>query len=278
MVTIMRVLGGRLEITSNYIIFEQLTIKEDGNTNNNENNADTHSIYRLKKMKWDVQTIREVSLILFILLVDFDSQRLHLFLCYYLDSLAQLPSSAQRIGDLFNRSNQLFPQFCQERLSQRTRTGTSIPLTHSTLYYSYSYSYLRFFTLIQVYKKILSLRPKNLTYSETRLPEQILRRSNLTKMWQSHNISNFEYLIQLNTIAGTCEFDCRYLVIYSHPPAFFHNIPFLLTGRSYNVLSQYPVFPWGKSQLIFLFEMKLDKRFISNNPILFSLLLSSSYI
>ena len=47
-------------------------------------------------------------------------------------------------------------------------------------------------------------------------PVQLLRKSGLTEMWQKRQISNFDYLMHLNTIAG----------------------------RNYNDLTQYPVFPW----------------------------------
>ncbi|XP_065209719.1 neurobeachin isoform X2 [Planococcus citri] len=47
-------------------------------------------------------------------------------------------------------------------------------------------------------------------------PRQLMRSSNMTQKWQRREISNFEYLMFLNTIAG----------------------------RSYNDLNQYPVFPW----------------------------------
>ncbi|KAM4807695.1 lipopolysaccharide-responsive and beige-like anchor protein [Rhinophrynus dorsalis] len=47
-------------------------------------------------------------------------------------------------------------------------------------------------------------------------PRQIFKTSNMTQRWQHREISNFEYLMFLNTIAG----------------------------RSYNDLNQYPVFPW----------------------------------
>uniref|UniRef100_A0A8C6SE64 Neurobeachin n=1 Tax=Neogobius melanostomus TaxID=47308 RepID=A0A8C6SE64_9GOBI len=47
-------------------------------------------------------------------------------------------------------------------------------------------------------------------------PRQLFRSSNMTQRWQRREISNFEYLMFLNTIAG----------------------------RTYNDLSQYPVFPW----------------------------------
>uniref|UniRef100_A0AAR2KU15 Neurobeachin-like protein 2 n=1 Tax=Pygocentrus nattereri TaxID=42514 RepID=A0AAR2KU15_PYGNA len=65
-------------------------------------------------------------------------------------------------------------------------------------------------------KMILGLRPPNLFYFGSRSPQELLKASNLTQKWVCREISNFEYLMQLNTIAG----------------------------RTYNDLSQYPVFPW----------------------------------
>ncbi|XP_055738249.1 neurobeachin-like [Salvelinus fontinalis] len=47
-------------------------------------------------------------------------------------------------------------------------------------------------------------------------PRQLFKSSNMTQRWQRREISNFEYLMFLNTVAG----------------------------RSYNDLNQYPVFPW----------------------------------
>uniref|UniRef100_A0A4W6E170 Neurobeachin n=1 Tax=Lates calcarifer TaxID=8187 RepID=A0A4W6E170_LATCA len=47
-------------------------------------------------------------------------------------------------------------------------------------------------------------------------PRQLFKSSNMTQRWQRREISNFEYLTFLNTIAG----------------------------RTYNDLNQYPVFPW----------------------------------
>lgn len=63
---------------------------------------------------------------------------------------------------------------------------------------------------------MISLHLPNLAYSENGNPEEILRKSGLMKAWRERKISNFEYLMQLNTIAG----------------------------RTYNDLTQYPVFPW----------------------------------
>jgi hypothetical protein len=61
---------------------------------------------------------------------------------------------------------------------------------------------LQTYLLVKVYSKILALKPPNLAYSESRNPEEILKKSNLTKRWQMRQISNFDYLMQLNTIAG----------------------------------------------------------------------------
>ncbi|MBN3300810.1 NBEL2 protein, partial [Amia calva] len=68
----------------------------------------------------------------------------------------------------------------------------------------------------KVYSRILGLRPTNLFYFGSRSPQELLKASGLTQRWVYREISNFEYLMQLNTISG----------------------------RTYNDLSQYPVFPW----------------------------------
>uniref|UniRef100_A0A672TVB4 Neurobeachin-like protein 2 n=1 Tax=Strigops habroptila TaxID=2489341 RepID=A0A672TVB4_STRHB len=66
----------------------------------------------------------------------------------------------------------------------------------------------------KVYSRILSLRSPNI--SGTRSPQELFKASGLTQKWVNREISNFDYLIQLNTMAG----------------------------RTYNDLAQYPVFPW----------------------------------
>jgi hypothetical protein len=48
------------------------------------------------------------------------------------------------------------------------------------------------------------------------IPERYISKSNLTTLWTQRKISNFEYLMALNTISG----------------------------RTYNDLAQYPIFPW----------------------------------
>ena len=68
-----------------------------------------------------------------------------------------------------------------------------------------------FFTKLRYYCKVPMLSPpKSLNPSST------FSKSNVTELWQKRKISNFEYLMQLN----------------------------LYSGRSYNDITQYPIFPW----------------------------------
>ncbi|KXS18665.1 hypothetical protein M427DRAFT_197090 [Gonapodya prolifera JEL478] len=69
---------------------------------------------------------------------------------------------------------------------------------------------------VNIVNKIITLRQSSLVSCDTRSPYDQFRRSNMMEKWQRHEISNFSYLMWLNTIAG----------------------------RSYNDLSMYPVFPW----------------------------------
>ncbi|XP_062854156.1 neurobeachin-like protein 1 [Trichomycterus rosablanca] len=66
----------------------------------------------------------------------------------------------------------------------------------------------------RVYNRMLLLC--SLSLQGTRSPQELLKASGLTQKWVNREISNFDYLMQLNTIAG----------------------------RTYNDLAQYPVFPW----------------------------------
>lgn len=68
----------------------------------------------------------------------------------------------------------------------------------------------------KVFSKILSLQPPNIHYGSGRAPIELLKSSGLTQKWVNREISNFDYLMHLNTIAG----------------------------RSYMDLAQYPIFPW----------------------------------
>ncbi|CAG8463161.1 6634_t:CDS:10 [Paraglomus brasilianum] len=69
---------------------------------------------------------------------------------------------------------------------------------------------------LRLYTKIIALRPPNMINQDIRSPVALFHKSNLTRRWQQHEISNFEYLMHLNSIAG----------------------------RSFNDLTQYFVFPW----------------------------------
>ncbi|XP_021856517.1 BEACH domain-containing protein C2 isoform X2 [Spinacia oleracea] len=68
------------------------------------------------------------------------------------------------------------------------------------------------------YRAIVNAHPPHLNniYLATQRPDQLLKRTQLMERWARWEISNFEYLMQLNTLAG----------------------------RSYNDITQYPVFPW----------------------------------
>jgi hypothetical protein len=61
----------------------------------------------------------------------------------------------------------------------------------------------------------IGLSPQ-LNYYKTMDPRKIVEKSGMMKNWQTSQISNFSYLMQLNHLAS----------------------------RSYNDLTQYPVFPW----------------------------------
>lgn len=69
-----------------------------------------------------------------------------------------------------------------------------------------------------VYDAIVKLQPRNMVHTgpAPRSPAARLEASGLTERWRRRQITNFDYLMQLNTIAG----------------------------RTYNDLNQYPVFPW----------------------------------
>ncbi|KAJ6801021.1 BEACH domain-containing protein C2-like [Iris pallida] len=70
----------------------------------------------------------------------------------------------------------------------------------------------------KAYRAIVQARPPHLSniYLAAQRPEQLFRRTQLMERWARWEISNFEYLMELNTMAG----------------------------RTYNDITQYPVFPW----------------------------------
>uniref|UniRef100_A0A671M5Y6 Lipopolysaccharide-responsive and beige-like anchor protein n=1 Tax=Sinocyclocheilus anshuiensis TaxID=1608454 RepID=A0A671M5Y6_9TELE len=86
----------------------------------------------------------------------------------------------------------------------------------------FSRRYLLQNTALEVFMANRSYRISKcgLSFSDRRIslasPKQLYKASNLTQRWQRREISNFEYLMFLNTISG----------------------------RTFNDLNQYPVFPW----------------------------------
>ncbi|KAM7336917.1 hypothetical protein ACRRTK_003036 [Alexandromys fortis] len=94
----------------------------------------------------------------------------------------------------------------------------------------------------QVYSWLLRLRPHTQDYLSSRSPQEMLRASGLTQKWVQREISNFEYLMQLNTIAG----------------------------RTYNDLSQYPVFlPWVGGQFPWVLQDYVSPVLDLSNPAVF---------
>lgn len=91
----------------------------------------------------------------------------------------------------------------------------------------------------QFAKKVLrqrNSRCSNLKYYDTLEPRRILKKRELTERWMQWRLSNFEYITLLNQLAG----------------------------RSYNDLSQYPVFPW--IILDFMSASPPDIQAIHNSP------------
>lgn len=71
----------------------------------------------------------------------------------------------------------------------------------------------------EVSQKLIRLRKTkclNLKYKTTLDPKKLIEKSGIVKKWLVGEISNFEYLMQLNALAG----------------------------RSFKDVTQYPVFPW----------------------------------
>ena len=71
----------------------------------------------------------------------------------------------------------------------------------------------------EVSQKLIRLRKTrcpNLIYHKTLDYKKLMEKSGMTKKWLNYEISNFEYLMYLNTVSG----------------------------RSYSDITQYPVFPW----------------------------------
>ena len=107
-------------------------------------------------------------------------------------------------------------------------------------------------------------------------PQQLFKKSTMTAKWERREITNFEYLMYLNLLAGVCPLlynmcTHMYMLHFSclhqhHTPSsgahILHNMrslslslslseyayiltyKFLTAGRTYKDLNQYPVFPW----------------------------------
>lgn len=136
-------------------------------------------------------------------------------------------NSDHQVGRFLNRNLEL--------LRKRCRVSHSLSLKHLKYVYNRRYllkrtalevfnldgkSFLYDFTTEDIQKEVIrfirSLKPPNLDYLSMSRAEKLLRSSNMTERWQRREISNFEYLMYLNSVSG----------------------------RSYNDINQYPIFPW----------------------------------
>uniref|UniRef100_K7FGC5 Neurobeachin-like protein 2 n=1 Tax=Pelodiscus sinensis TaxID=13735 RepID=K7FGC5_PELSI len=168
LVTIIDVISGRLEVTTQHICFYDGSIEKEEGVGFD--------------FKWPLSQIREIHLrrynlrrsALEIFLID----QTNYFLNFNKEAASAVLFRIQR-GKLFIFS---LPMFLQVRN--------------------------------KVYSRILSLCSPNIYGS--RSPQELFKSSGIMQKWVNREISNFDYLIQLNTMAG----------------------------RTYNDLAQYPVFPW----------------------------------
>ncbi|ORY69241.1 beach-domain-containing protein [Neocallimastix californiae] len=84
---------------------------------------------------------------------------------------------------------------------------------HNSIFFNFHISKESF----KFFQKLVNLHPINLKCKESASPNEIFKKyHNITEMWQNRKLSNFDYLMFLNTISG----------------------------RTFNDLTQYPVFPW----------------------------------
>uniref|UniRef100_A0A8C2G0H6 Neurobeachin-like 2 n=1 Tax=Cyprinus carpio TaxID=7962 RepID=A0A8C2G0H6_CYPCA len=140
---------------------------------------------------------------------------------YFYDGSSEKEETEEGIGFDFKRSLSQLREVHLRRYNLR-RSALELFFIDQAHYFinfrkGVSWTHNNFHTVRnKVYSRILGLRPPNLFYFGSRSPQELLKASNLTNRWVCREISNFEYLMQLNTISG----------------------------RTYNDLSQYPVFPW----------------------------------
>ncbi|EFA84213.1 BEACH domain-containing protein [Heterostelium album PN500] len=82
-------------------------------------------------------------------------------------------------------------------------------------YKSYMFTFNSDSESVSAFNKIANLHPPQMKVKWSESPAKIAKRLKITQRWKNREISNFEYLMMLNTIAG----------------------------RTYNDISQYPIFP-----------------------------------
>ncbi|KAJ6233844.1 beige/beach-related [Anaeramoeba flamelloides] len=108
----------------------------------------------------------------------------------------------------FNQIKQVY-----KRRYHLKQTAIEIFLTNNRTYF-FNFENIKFRN--QIYKKIINSGIEKLINYGNGNPKTILKRMNYTQLWKKRLISNFQYLMIINTLAG----------------------------RTYNDISQYPIFPW----------------------------------
>lgn len=91
-----------------------------------------------------------------------------------------------------------------------------------------------------VFNTLMRLRPPNLLYHSYKSPSDLLRSSGLTQKWVNREITNFDYLMQVIRPEKNPMWK---LQVDDKLNEHFYQLN-TIAGRTYNDLSQYPVFPW----------------------------------
>lgn len=96
---------------------------------------------------------------------------------------------------------------------------------------------------------IYSVHPPNFSFNSSRHPQDLLRKSGCTQKWVNREISNFEYLMQVSLLLyllRIASVGLSFIIIKCMIQLIIILYAQLNTiaGRTYNDLSQYPVFPW----------------------------------
>ena len=197
LITVTRVIKGRFELTNKYIYFfdtfstfysEQFINQSNDSTenNNNINNNPQLIINQTSSFTCNNNNVNSY--------VGFS--------CHDFDILNDFKLSLTQLKEVQLR-----------RYNLRRSALEFFLINESNFFINFSKNDIR----NKIYRKITSMKLPNLISNPTvRTQAELLKASDYTQKWCNHEISNFEYLMKLNTIAG----------------------------RSYNDLSQYPVFPW----------------------------------